>query len=313
LISPEVYVPGGVSYAGEAYGKAMVLGYSADFINQVFDLKVGQGESFDDTDIKAKARVAIIGSQVAEELFPNEEAMGKKIKIKDQKFKVIGIYEPRGQIVFFNVDDLVIVPYSTALTYLSGVDYYTQINISATSPAEVNNVVVDVEATLADLQGIDDPAEYDFNVQTQQGLVEQVEQIIGIFTVFLSFVVAVSLVVGGIGVMNIMLVSITERTREIGLRKALGATDKNILTQFLTESIVLTVMGGVIGILLGSFLSFIISLILSKAFALNWNFTFPVSAALLGILVSAVVGLVFGLYPAKQAAKKSPIEALRYE
>lgn len=148
---------------------------------------------------------------------------------------------------------------------------------------------------------------------TQQALVDQIKTIIGALTAFLSSVVAIALVVGGIGVMNIMLVSITERTREIGLRKALGATESNIKTQFLFEAVILTAIGGVIGIILGAGFSYLASFILTKFVGLDWVFSFPVGAALLGLGVSALVGLIFGIYPARQAARKSPIEALRYE
>jgi len=150
-------------------------------------------------------------------------------------------------------------------------------------------------------------------VATQQALVDQIKTIIGALTAFLSSVVAIALVVGGIGVMNIMLVSITERTREIGLRKALGATESNIKTQFLFEAVILTAIGGVIGIILGAGFSYLASFILTKFVGLDWVFSFPVGAALLGLGVSALVGLIFGIYPARQAARKSPIEALRYE
>ena len=137
--------------------------------------------------------------------------------------------------------------------------------------------------------------------------------ILSALTVFLALVAAISLVVGGIGIMNIMLVSVTERTREIGLRKALGATNRNILAQFLFEAVILTGLGGVIGIMLGGLLSFVASFAITKLFGLEWSFSFPISAALLGIGVSSAIGLIFGLYPARRAARLNPIEALRYE
>jgi len=150
-------------------------------------------------------------------------------------------------------------------------------------------------------------------VVTQEGLVGQVEIILSVLTAFLSSVVAISLVVGGIGVMNIMLVSVTERTKEIGLRKAIGATNKDILRQFLLEAIILTSIGGIIGLTIGLLFSYGISLILSNVLELAWSFTFPIAGALLGIGVSAFVGMIFGIYPARKAARKNPIEALRYE
>ena len=171
----------------------------------------------------------------------------------------------------------------------------------------------DIEATLRESHGITDPEKDDFFVVTQEGVVQQISTIIGALTIFLSSIVAIALVVAGVGVMNIMLVSVTERTREIGLRKAVGATNKNILAQFLFEAMILTGTGGIIGIILGGLLSFIFSIILTQYAGLSWPFSFPIGAAVLGLFVSTLVGLIFGIYPARKAAKKSPIEALRYE
>ena len=177
----------------------------------------------------------------------------------------------------------------------------------------MNETVDDVTATLRNDHNITDPTKDDFYVETQASAMQTVSTILNVLTLFLAAVAAVSLVVGGIGIMNIMLVSVTERTREIGLRKALGATQKDILSQFLLEAVALTAVGGVIGILLGASVSFIVALVLSKVFGLNWQFVLPLSAVFLGLGVSSGIGLIFGIYPARQASKKSPIEALRYE
>ncbi|MDP2676772.1 MAG: ABC transporter permease [bacterium] len=312
-VAPEILVPGGsISFEGETF-RPVILGFSAEFMRDSLGLQLSDGIFFDETDIHNKARVAIIGGRVKDELFGTSDPIGKSITIKGNKFRVVGVFEKRGQVVFFDVDELVLVPYTAAQAFLTGNNYYNQIIVRADSPESVDRVVFDIQATLRALHNIDDPADDDFYVQTQQGLVEQVSTIIGIFTTFLTFVVAIALVVGGIGVMNIMLVSVTERTREIGLRKAVGATDSDIMSQFLVEAVFLTGFGGVIGIFLGTVLSFIVGFILSQFVGLAWQFVFPVSAALLGLLVSSGVGVVFGLYPARQASRKSPIEALRYE
>ncbi|HEY4514928.1 MAG TPA: ABC transporter permease [Candidatus Paceibacterota bacterium] len=310
--SPEVFAPGSVSYNGDTY-KATVLGFSPRFLATSMGLELEEGVYFDDADVASKASVVILGSKVKDELFGTLDALGSYVSIKNHRFRVIGVYKPKGQVVFFNVDELALVPYTTAQTYLTGNNYYSQIVTKASSGATVDRMVLDIKRTLRDLHKIIPGEEDDFNIQTQQGLVDQVGTIINAFTLFLSLVVAVALVVGGVGVMNIMLVSVTERTREIGLRKALGATNSDIMYQFLIESVILTGAGGVIGILLGTILSLITAFAINTFTTFSWSFSFPVSGAIMGIVVSGLVGLIFGLYPARSASRKSPIEALRYE
>jgi putative ABC transport system permease protein len=212
-----------------------------------------------------------------------------------------------------NLDEMVIIPYTSAMTYLSQQKFYNEVMIKVSSADAVDRSVEDIESTLRALHGITDPEKDDFYVQTQQATIDQVGTILSVLTAFLSAVVAISLVVGGIGVMNVMLVSVTERTREIGLRKALGARNIDILTQFLFEAVILTLVGGIIGITLGVLFGFLAALILSQNLGVDWAFEFPYRATLVGLAVSFGVGLVFGIYPARKASKKSPIEALRYE
>jgi len=311
-IMPALIVPGSVSFEGETY-RPTIMGGAIDFFSQAFNVYVEQGTAFDETDIQNNASVAVIGSKVASELFGASDAVGEYINIKDRSFRVIGVFPQKGQVSFFNINDIVIVPYTTAQKYLLGIDHFHEVIVKTNDPENVARTVNDIELTLRENHNITDPADDDFFVVTQEGIVEQVQTIIGALTIFLSSVVAIALVVGGIGVMNIMLVSVTERTREIGLRKALGATEKDIMQQFLFEAITLTALGGIIGIALGTILSLFVALILNTVGNLDWTFSFPVSAAALGLIVSAGVGLVFGLYPAKQASRKSPMEALRYE
>jgi len=226
-IMPVVVVPGSVSYQGETF-RPTIFGGVAEFFSKTFSVFPEVGVLFDENDIRQRASVAVIGSRVKDELFGLSDAVGQHITIKDRKFRVVGVLEAKGQVAFFNTNELVIIPYSTAQTYLLGIDHFHEAIVKASSPEAVARTVRDIEATLRENHNITDPDRDDFFVTTQQGLVDQVQNIIGVLTAFLSSVVGIALVVGGIGVMNIMLVSVTERTREIGLRKAIGATEGDI-------------------------------------------------------------------------------------
>lgn len=311
-IMPALVVPGSISYQGETY-RPMTMGGSAEFISSAFNVFPAEGILFDEQDIKNRASVVVIGSKVREELFGESDAVGKFIKIKDRKFRVVGVFAEKGQVSLFNLNDLAIIPYTTAQAYLLGIDHFHEIVTKVDSPDNVARTVLDIEETLRQSHNITDTDKDDFFIVTSQAAVEQIKSIIGALTIFLSSVVAIALVVAGVGVMNIMLVSVTERTKEVGLRKAVGATDRDILFQFLLEAAMLTGLGGIIAILLGASFSYLTAFILTEYASLEWTYTFPVSAAVLGITVSTFVGVVFGLYPARKASKKSPIEALRYE
>lgn len=311
-IMPAIIVPGSMSYEGDTY-RPMIFGGSAEFLSDAFNVYTSEGSIFTEDDIKGRASVVVIGSKVKEELFGDTVAVGKFVKIKDRKFRVIGVLGDTGQSAFMNFDELAIIPHTTAQAYLLGIDHYHEVIVKVDNPDSVARTVLDIEETLRDSHDITDPKKDDFFVVTQQGVVEQISTIIGALTIFLSSVVAIALVVAGVGVMNIMLVSVTERTHEVGLRKSLGATNRNILEQFLLEAVMLTGVGGIIGILLGSLFSFLTAFVLTNYAGLQWEFTFPVFAATLGFFVSMFVGLIFGIYPARKASLMSPIEALRYE
>jgi putative ABC transport system permease protein len=310
-IMPVVFGSEPASYQNQVYNPT-IFGTTALY-TQIYNLTIGEGYSFTDDDVKGLANVVVIGEKVRTELFGTDQAIGQKIKIKNQSFRVIGVIGKTGQVSFLNFDEAVFLPYTTAQQYIFGIKYFNRIAVQADSDTTVNETVADVTATLRNQHNITDPTKDDFYVETQQSAMQTVSTILNVLTLFLAAVAAVSLVVGGIGIMNIMLVSVTERTREIGLRKALGATESNILSQFLLEAVILTVIGGLIGIALGGAISFAVSFVLSKVYALNWGFSLPLNAVLLGLGVSSGIGLVFGIYPARQAAKKSPIEALAYE
>jgi len=310
-LTPVLTAAESVSYLGETY-RATILGAS-DLLSKILEIYPKEGRFFDEEAIKQKASVAVIGYKVREELFGESEAVGERIKIKGRNFKVIGVLPKKGQLSMFNIDDTIIIPFSTCQKYLLGINYYHSILIQAESEDEVSQVEKDVKLTLRELHGIEDPSKDDFHILTQAEIAQRVETVTGILTWLLIAIAAISLLVGGIGVMNIMLVSVTERTREIGLRKAVGATNKDILTQFLLESVILTLLGGIGGIIFGTLLSLGGAFLLSRMVSLTWTFVFPISGCLLGVGVSAIVGLIFGIYPARKASLKSPIEALRYE
>ncbi len=310
-IMPIVFGSQTAVFENEAY-RPTILGVTGLF-TKIYNIYPSEGRIFTDEEIKGYADVAIVGSKVKNQLFGNDDALGQRIKIKGKNFRIIGVFSKMGQVSFLNFDDVAIIPYTTAQQYIFGIKYFNRIVVEADEEENVNRTVDDIKITLRNSHNITDTTKDDFFVETQAEALKMVSTITDIFTLFLAAIAAISLFVGGIGIMNIMLVSVTERTREIGLRKALGATSKNIMTQFLLEAIMLTVSGGIIGISLGIIFSFVTSLILGNYLRLNWQFIFPFQAMFLGLGVSTLIGLVFGIYPARKASLKSPIEALRYE
>lgn len=310
-IMPIVFGSQTASYGSETY-RPTIFGVTELFA-KIYGVYPARGRLFGDDEIKSHADVIVIGSKVERELFGADSALGQKIKIKGRNFRVIGIFDPKGQMSFVNIDEFIAMPYTTAQRYIFGIKYFNRIVIEADGEENVSRTVEDIKTTLRSSHGITDPDKDDFFIETQAEAMETVGNITNILTTFLASLAAISLLVGGVGIMNIMLISVTERTREIGLRKAVGATEKNILFQFLLEAVILTMLGGIIGIALGASLSFAVSLVLSKALALDWRFVFPINGAFLGLGVATFVGIAFGLYPARQASLKDPIEALRYE
>ena len=299
------------SYEAEIYD-ALTLG-STEYVKRNFDLEVSEGRFFDDFDVENREKVVILGNKVKEELFENKNPIGEKIKIKDQKFKVIGVLSKEGQGSFIDFNKAIIAPYTSVQENILGNRYFNRIIIEANTIEDVPSVIRDVEILLRNNHNIDDPEKDDFWIQTQEDIANRVKTITSILTVLLASVAAISLVVGGVGIMNIMLVSVTERTKEIGLRKALGATNGNILSQFMYEALTLTLIGGILGIILGTGLTVALSYAARRFAGLDFPYVFSINGLLLGVIVSVCIGLIFGVFPARRASKKSPIESLHYE
>lgn len=309
-IMPLVFGSQAASFENNSY-RPTIYGVTPLF-SDIYNVYPEQGEMFTDDDVKNQASAVIIGSKIKTELFGDNEAVGQKIKISGQSFRVVGVLGKNGQSSFVNFDEAIIMPYTTAQQQIFGIKYFHRLVVQADDEAFVDQTVEDITATLRASHGITDPSKDDFFVETQAQAMEMVSTITDVLTMFLVAMAAISLLVGGIGIMNIMLVSVTERTKEIGLRKAVGATYREILSQFLTEAVMLTVFGGLIGIVSGIVISTLAAWILAQ-FVAGWEPQLPLNGIILGFAVSTIVGLTFGIYPARHAARLDPIEALRYE
>ncbi len=284
-----------------------IIGVGAAYAD-INSFEMAQGEFISPEDESNYSRVAVLGPTVVEDLFgADAEPIGETITIKSRSFRVIGVTKEKGSTSFSNPDETVYIPVTTGMKVLLGQDYVHAISLEAQSSEKVDQTVEEVQTFLLDEHKIEDPALADFTIRSSKEALSTLGAITGVLTGMLAGIAAISLVVGGIGIMNIMLVTVTERTREIGLLKAIGAKQKDILTQFLIESVVLTISGGIVGILVGVSLAFLITLFAPIPFILD-----PMSI-LIAVGVSTVVGLIFGIYPARRAAKLSPIEALRHE
>ncbi|MCI6251706.1 MAG: ABC transporter permease [Bacteroidales bacterium] len=307
-ISPSVS-SGGQFVAGNSNTPSTIYGISADYL-EIRQLKVQDGEMFTDEDIRTSAKVCVIGKTVADNLFPNgEDPVGRTIRFKSIPFRVVGVLKSKGYNSFgMDQDDLVLAPYTTVMKRILSVTYLQGINASALTEGMTQEAIDEITNLLRESHRIKAGVDEDnFNIRSQEEMAAMMNSTSDTMTLLLLVVACISLIVGGIGIMNIMYVSVTERTREIGLRMSVGARGIDILAQFLIEAVLLSVSGGIIGILCG----------LGAAWSINVFAHWPVLvqpwSVFLSFLVCTATGIFFGWYPAKKAASLDPIEALRYE
>lgn len=284
-----------------------VSGVSYNYLD-VNNWSMKAGRFLSEKNVQNRERVAVVGKTVVKNLFGDEDPVGAEIRVKNIPFRIIGVLNSKGSGAMGNdQDDMVIIPYTTAMERVEGVDYLRMIYVVGKDENGIDRLQSDIENLLRVRHGIKDTNLDDFNIQNMNSIMETMEETTGTLTLFLGAVAAISLVVGGIGIMNIMLVSVTERTREIGVRKALGATYSVIVTQFLIEAVVISLMGGIIGIILGIGSSKLIGM------ASGMSTVISIPTIVMSFAFSMAIGLIFGIYPARKAAKLNPIDALHYE
>ena len=298
-----------VSYNG-SNKRVIIFGVNPAYTEIDRQIDPIEGSFFSAGDDESAAQVAVIGSGVNQSFFGEGSALGKNIKIKDQNYRVIGVLKERGSAGFFNFDDAIYVPLKTLSKRLLGVDYVQFITFKLKDTSRMEETALEIRDVMREEHDITNPDKEDFSVMTAAEGRALIENVFGTINYLLLALTSISLLVGGVGIMNVMYVAVTERTREIGLRKALGASNSGILRQFLLEAIIVTLLGGAVGIILGVFLTFLLNnFLIQLGFFLQ--FSVPVSSILIAVGFSAVVGVIFGIYPAWKASKLSPIEALR--
>ncbi len=293
--------------AGNQNVNTTINGAGEDYV-EIRAWEFQEGGNFTPADVKAATKVAILGQTVATNLFGDASPVGQIVRIQNAPYAVVGLLKPKGMSMMgSDQDDVVLVPWSSALVRLTGTDSFRAITVQVESAEQVEAVMEDLAALLRQRHRIRDGAEDDFHVRSQQEIMEMATSTAKTMTILLGAIAGVSLLVGGIGIMNIMLVSVTERTREIGVRMAVGARGNDILLQFLVEAVVLSVGGGLAGIGLGVGIAEIVSA------KVGWNTLVSAESVALAFAFSAAIGIFFGFYPARKAAGLDPIEALRYE
>ncbi len=312
-VAPEINGMAQVAYLGNN-AVSRLIGVTPEY-QDAMNANVANGEFISAANVSANSTVVVLGSQIAQTLFDTADPVGQTIRINAQNFRVVGVMEAKGGTGFNNTDTQIYVPITTAASRLTGNNRFrggnvvSVINVKITDTNVQADVVQDISDILRERHRIQ--FEDDFSIQSQQDILNTLTQVTDAFTIFLGGIAGISLIVGGIGIMNIMLVSVTERTREIGIRKAIGARKRDILIQFLTEAMALSLVGGLIGVLLGAIIARFISGI--QLGTTTVQTAVGIDSVILAITFSLGVGLFFGIYPANRAASLHPIEALRYE
>jgi putative ABC transport system permease protein len=289
----------------------IIFGVSPSFVD-IDKSEVGEGRFFDEVDDRSAADVVVIGSKIKEDLFGNADAVGSIVKVGSRNYQVVGVMEERGSTGFFDMDSLIYLPIQTVQKKVMGIDYVVSSVAELEEGVSADAAAEEIRLLMRERHEITDPDKDDFAVTTMDEALAIVDTIIVGLTVLLSVIGGISLLVGGIGIMNVMYVAVAERTFEIGLRKSIGATRRDILWQFLVEAVLITFFGGLAGILLGGLVAFVVA-VGAQSQGLAWEFKISLLSVLLATGFSVAVGLFFGLYPAKKAAALDPIAAMRQE
>jgi ABC-type antimicrobial peptide transport system permease subunit len=299
-----------IKYQGEAKS-AMVFGYGAD-APSIEKLPIAEGRFYSPDEENSLSTVIVIGSKVKEDMFGDDDAVGKSVYVRGKPYKVVGVLKERGASFGFSMDEVVYIPTLTMQKRLLGTDYVIGVSVKARDSSKIPETKENLIALMREMHDISNPDEDDFEVMTMADAQNMMDTVLSAITMLLAVIAAVSLVVGGVGITNIMYVSVIERTFEVGLRRAVGAKRQDILWQFLLEAGILTFLGGLFGVIIGAGVSLLIYYV-AISFGINWSYAVSPLSVILSLLFSTLLGMFFGVYPAQKAANMDPINALRQE